>query len=456
MTAPTTAPTPATPGTPLAWRAAVAAAIVLLTFAAYQCSGELAPRLQSLLGVGAFVLVAVLFSENVRAINWRVVGVGLALQVGLALLIVKVPAVFRAVQAVGDFVEKFSSFTDGPRDTLFGTVWPRTPLALIILPTVVFIASVFAVLFHLKVLQYAVRVLSRGIVLLLGRRGASGAETLSTVANIFMGQTEAPLIVAPYVAKMTRSELLCVMVGGMATVAGGVLVIYISMGASVVALLATSVMAAPCTLYVSKMLIPETEVPETRGTVTTADDDGYANAIDAAAGGASEGMKLAVNIIAMLIAFLALIAMTDYFLGQLAHVSPRLEGVTLSWIFGNLFSPVAVLMGVEAADVPRVGELLGVKLVANEFVAFDIMTTKYRPGMADGISERSYQLATYALTGFANIGSIGIQLGGIGCLPRDPADQQKLRARLAKLGPVALLGGFLATLINAAIAGVIL
>ena len=442
--------------TPLAWRAAVAAAIAALTAGAYLSSGELAPRAQSLFGVAAFLLVAVLFSENVRAINWRVVGVGLALQVGLALLIEKVPWVFEAVKAVGDFVEKFSSFTDGPRDTLFGRPGVPMPLALIILPTVVFIASAFAVLFHLKVLQYAVWVLSRGMVLLMGRRGASGAETLSTVANVFMGQTEAPLIVAPYVAKMTRSELLCVMVGGMATVAGGVLVVYISMGASVVALLATSVMAAPCTLYVSKMLIPETEVPETRGTLDTAGDDGYANVIDAAAGGASEGMKLAINIIAMLIAFLALIAMTDYFLSQLGHLSVHLEGITLRWIFGNFFSPVAVLMGVEPADVPKVGELLGVKLVANEFVAFDLMTKNYKPGTAGGMSERSFQLATYALTGFANIGSIGIQLGGIGSLPRDPADQQKLRARLAKLGPVALLGGFLATLINAAIAGVIL
>ena len=442
--------------TPPAWRAAVAAAIAGLTAAAYLTAGDVSPRVQSLFGVGAFLLVAVLFSENVRAINWRVVGVGLALQVALALLIEKVPWVFDAVNAVGKFVEKFTAFTDGPRDDLFGTPWKRTPLALLILPTVVFIASVFAVLFHLKVLQYAVRVLSRGMVLLMGRRGASGAETLSTVANIFMGQTEAPLIVAPYVSKMTRSELLCVMVGGMATVAGGVLVVYISMGASVVALLATSVMAAPCTLYVSKMLIPETEVPETRGTLDTAGDDGYANAIDAAAGGASEGMKLAINIIAMLIAFLALIAMTDYFLGQLGHLSVRLEGVTLRWIFGNLFSPVAVLMGVEPADVPKVGELLGVKLVANEFVAFDLMTTRYLPGTPGGLSDRSFQLATYALTGFANVGSIGIQLGGIGSLPRDPADQQTLRARLAKLGPIALLGGFLATLINAAIAGVIL
>ncbi len=442
--------------TPPAWRAAAAAAIAGLTAAAYLTAGDVSPRVQSLFGVAAFLLVAVLFSANVRAINWRVVGVGLALQVGLALVIQKVPRVYRAFEAVGDFVQKFLSFTEQPTATLFGTVWPYPPLALIILPTVVFVACVFTVLFHLRILQGVVWVLAKGMVLLMGRRGVSGAETLSAVANVFMGQTEAPLIVAPYVANMTRSELLAIMIGGMATIAGGVMAIYLQMGAAAVALLATSVMAAPCGLYVAKMLIPETEEPATRGTLKTAQEAPYANVIDAAASGASEGMKLAINIIAMLIAFTALIVMFDYFLAQLVHIDTRLGGISLRSIFGHVFAPVAVLMGVEAADVPKVAELLGIKLVGNEFLAFEQMTKNYQPGMANGISERSYALATYALTGFANIGSIGIQLGGIGSLPRDPADQQKLRARLAKLGPIALLGGFLATLINAAIAGVIL
>ena len=445
--------------TPLAWRAATAAAIAALTAGAYLSAGDVSPRVQSLFGVGAFLLVAVLFSDNVRAINWRVVATGLALQVGLALVIQKVEPVYRAFEAVGNFVQKFLSFTESPTNTLFGTVWPHPPLALIILPTVVFVACVFTVLFHLRVLQGVVWVLAKGMVLLMGRRGVSGAETLSAVANVFMGQTEAPLIVAPYVSKMTRSELLALMIGGMATIAGGVMAIYLQMGAAAVALLATSVMAAPCGLYVAKMLIPETEEPATRGKLETAQEAPYANVIDAAASGASEGMKLAINIIAMLIAFTALIVMVDYFLaslGELRYVGQHLQGLSLRVIFAQVFAPVAVLMGVESADVPKVAELLGIKLVGNEFLAFEQMTKNYQPHMADGISPRSYALATYALTGFANIGSIGIQLGGIGSLPRDPADQQKLRARLAKLGPIALLGGFLATLINAAIAGVIL
>ena len=348
------------------------------------------------------------------------------------------------------------TFTQAQTKTLFGDVWPYAPLALIILPTVVFVASVFTVLFHLRVLQALVWVLAKGMLLLMGRRGASGAETLSAVANVFMGQTEAPLIVAPYVPRMTRLELLALMVGGMGTIAGAVMAIYLELGASAVALLATSVMAAPCGLYVAKILVPETEEPETRGTLKTDGGTPYANVIDAAAAGASSGISLAINIIAMLIAFAALIVMVNYFLGQLVHVDPRLGGLSLELIFAAVFAPVAALVGVEPADVPKLAELLGIKLVGNEFLAFKQMTDHYKPAMAGGMSDRSYQLATYALTGFANISSVGIQLGGIGSLPRDPEEQRKLRARLARLGPKALLGGFLVTLLNAAVAGVIL
>ena len=437
--------------TPFAWRVAVGGFVVAITLVAYFGLGQLHPRAQSALGVVAFLGLIVACSADIRAINWRVVGTGFALQVGLAVTILHVPPVYRAFEAVGEFIKTVLTFTDKPTATLFGTVWPFPPLALVILPTVVFVACVFSVLFHLRVLQAVVWVVAKGMVLLMGRRGVSGAETLSAVANVFMGQTEAPLIVAPYVGKMTRSELLAVMIGGMATVAGGVLAIYLSMKADAVALLATSVMAAPCGLYVAKILIPETEEPATRGTLRTAAGDGHANVIDAAAAGAGEGMRLAINIIAMLIAFLALIAMANYFLTQAFGA-----GVTLEWLFGKLFAPLALLMGVEQADIPRVAELLGIKLVGNEFLAFQAMTGKNQPGMPEALSPRSYALATYALTGFANISSIGIQLGGIGALPRDPADQKTLRSKLARLGPVALLGGFVATLINAAVAGVLL
>ncbi|MGL6073705.1 MAG: NupC/NupG family nucleoside CNT transporter [Fimbriiglobus sp.] len=445
--------------TPVSWRVGIASAIVGLTITTYLIAGNLDPRFQSALGVIAFILVAFLFSSNLRAINWRVVGVGLLIQLYLALSIRYIPQVKTGFELVGDFISKCLTFAETPAQILFGNVWPRPPLALIVLPTVIFVATVFSILFYLRILQGIVWVLAKLMVLAMGKRGASGAETLSAVANVFMGQTEAPLIVAPYVGKMTRSELLAIMIGGMATIAGGVMAIYIKMGADAVAILATSVMAAPCGLYVAKILLPETEEPATRGKLSTDTKNEFSNVLEAAAAGASEGMKLAINIIAMLIAFLALIIMADYFLSQfcvhILQMDPT-QAWTLKGIFGKLFSPVAVLMGVAPNDAPQVGQLLGIKLIGNEFLAFEEMTKSMKPGTETGISPRSYTLATYALTGFANVGSIGIQLGGIGSLPQDPAEQKTLRAKLAKLGPKALLGGFLATLINAAIAGVIL
>jgi CNT family concentrative nucleoside transporter len=255
-----------------------------------------------------------------------------------------------------------------------------------------------------------------------------------------MGQTEAPIIVKPYVPRMTQSELLAMMVGGMATISGGVMAVYISLGADPVAILTTSVMAAPCGLYLAKILLPEVEEPETRGRVRMIVERQHVNVIDAAAAGASDGTMLAINVAAMLIAFLAFIAMFDAIIGLVR------EGMTLSTLFSIAFAPVAVLMGIPAADVPAMADLLGTKLVANEFVAFVKLTSEYR-GV---LSERSYVLATYALTGFANLGSIGIQLGGIGAMA------PSRRSDLARLGGRALLGGFLATLINAAIASMLL
>jgi CNT family concentrative nucleoside transporter len=239
---------------------------------------------------------------------------------------------------------------------------------------------------------------------------------------------------------MTQSELLAMMVGGMATIAGGVMAVYISMGADPVAILTTSVMAAPCGLYLSKLMLPELEEPATRGEARVAVEKSHVNVIDAAASGASDGMILAINVAAMLIAFLAFIALFDYVLGR---INP---GLSLSRVFSWVFAPVAFLMGVPRADVPAVADLLGTKLVANEFVAFVKLTTQYK-GV---ISERAYVLSTFALTGFANFASIGIQLGGIGGMA--PARRQDL----ARLGMRALLVGFLATMVNASIAGMLL
>jgi CNT family concentrative nucleoside transporter len=239
---------------------------------------------------------------------------------------------------------------------------------------------------------------------------------------------------------MTQSELLAMMVGGMATISGGVMAVYIALGADPVAILTTSVMAAPCGLYLSKLLLPELEQPETSGTAPVNVDKLHVNAIDAAAAGASDGLLLAVNVAAMLIAFLAFIALFDFLLGMIR------PGLTLAAVFAVIFAPIAFLMGVPSADIPALADLLGTKLVANEFVAFVKLTGEYR----DVISARSYTLATFALTGFANISSIGIQLGGIGAMAPNR------RGDLARLGTRALLAGFVATLVNACLASMLL
>ena len=304
-------------------------------------------------------------------------------------------------------------------------------------PIIIFVSSVFAVLYHLGVLQLLVTLMAR---LMMPLMRTSGAETLSAAANVFMGQTEAPIIVKPYIPGMTQSELLTLMIGSLATIAGSVLGVYISLGADPVAILTTSVMAAPCGLYLSKILLPETKRPETSSTAKVAVRQEHANVIDAAAGGAADGMRLAINVAAMLIAVLAFIAMIDFLLGL---VNP---GLSLARVFGVLFAPVAVLLGVPTADVPALADLLGTKLVTNEFVAYVKLADDY----AGVISDRSLTLATFALTGFANFGSVGILIGGIGGMAPGR------RADLARLSSRALLGGFCATLINASIAAILI
>ncbi len=457
-------------GTPLAWRLGIAAGIAALVACSYLFGDALGPPGRALLGVPCFVALAALFSADLRRVNWRTVAAGFALQLVVAFVILRFRPVYDFFVLVGDAIRKFLDFTDEGARFVFGPLAdPSQPpadaagavaggsavpfsrdhvpgrpflVAFKALPAVIVVSSFFTVLYYLGVLQFVVKLFARVVVWVMG---TSGAETLSAVANVFMGQTEAPLIVKPYVVRMTRSELLALMVGGMATISGGVMVAYIGMGANPVAILATSVMAAPCGLYLAKILQPETEVPETRGQVTASVERSHANLFDAAAEGASEGMKLVLNIAAMLIAFIAFIALINHVLGKVE------SGLTLQWVFARLFAPVAYLMGVPDPDVPTVGELLGVKLALNEFVAYTIYAEK-----APVMDPRSRQLAVFALTGFANFASIGIQLGGIGALPRDPAEQTALRARLAKLAWRALLGGFLATVINAAVASVLL
>ncbi len=429
--------------------AALAAALALL---GYLAQDVLDPRLRGALGAVCFVAIVAAASSNLRGVNWRTVGWGIALQLLLAFTILKfevngVRPGYELFSAMAGGVKRFLEFTslgsefvfgDLANEQILGKVLPRGfVFAFTALPTIIFVSSFFTVLYYFGILQFVVAMMARAMMYLLR---TSGAETLSAAANVFMGQTEAPIIVKPYVPRMTQSELLAMMVGGMATISGGVMAVYIGLGADPIAILTTSVMAAPCGLYLSKIMLPETEQPETQGRVTMVLERQHVNVIDAAAAGASDGLTLALNVAAMLIAFLAFIALFDFLLGM---VRP---GLTLASVFAVVFSPVAVLMGVPRADVPAIADLLGTKLVANEFVSFVKLTTEYR----ETLSPRSYTLATYALTGFANFASIGIQLGGIGGMA------PTRRGDLARLGSRALLVGFLATLINAAIASVLL
>jgi concentrative nucleoside transporter, CNT family len=435
-------------------RIGAAALALLLAVAAYLLRYTINPRVQALAGVICFIAVVAAFSANLRAVSWRTVAWGIALQVGLALFILKleiggVRPGFVFFSKVADIVKKFLEFTNAGSTFVFGVLANQGTMdkvfgpgqgfvfAFTALPTIIFVSSFFTVLYYFGVLQLIVKIFARAMMFAMR---TSGAETLSAAANVFMGQTEAPIIVKPYVPLMTQSELLAMMVGGMATISGGVMAVYITLGADPVAILTTSVMAAPCGLYLSKILYPEMEEPVTRGQVTVAVERQHTNVIDAAAAGASDGTLLAINVAAMLIAFLAFIAMFDYILGS---INPQLS---LSRIFAVLFAPVAVLMGVPPQDVPAIGDLLGTKLVANEFVSYIKLTQEYR----DVLTPRSYTLATYALTGFANFASIGIQLGGIGAMA------PSRRGDLARLGSRALLAGFIATLINASIAAALL
>jgi CNT family concentrative nucleoside transporter len=435
-------------------RAGAGVVALALGVLAFLLQGTISPRLQAIAGIVAFIALVAAFSQNLRAVSWRTVGWGIALQLSLALFILKlevggVRPGYAFFSRVGDMVKQFLEFTNAGSQFVFGALANPAVLekglgpgsgfvfAFTALPTIIFVSSFFTVLYYFGILQFVVRVFARAMQFALR---TSGAETLSAAANVFMGQTEAPIIVKPYVPGMTRSELLAMMVGGMATISGGVMAVYISLGADPVAILTTSVMAAPCGLYLAKILYPETEEPATRGEVKVVVERTHTNVIDAASAGASDGTMLAINVAAMLIAFLAFIALFDYLL---ALVHPELS---LARIFAVLFSPVAVLMGVPPQDVGGIGDLLGTKLVANEFVAYVKLTGEYR-GV---LSERSYVLATYALTGFANFASIGIQLGGIGAMA------PSRRGDLARLGMRALLGGFVATLINASIAAALL
>lgn len=404
-------------------------------------------RLRGLLGVVVLLGILVLFSENRRRISLRAVLWGLALQAGLGLFLLRVKAGRDALEWAGRLVESILACALEGAIFVFGKdlVSPTGPAGFVfafrVLPTVVFVAALFAVLYHFGLMQLIVR----GVAFVMARlMGSSGAETMNAAASIFLGQTEAPLTIRPFLPKLTKSELLVVMVSGMGLVSGGVLGAYIGAGARARDLLAAILMSAPATIYVSKILVPETEQPETLGTIRGDDLRPDANVLEAAARGTREGLELALNIAAMLIAFLGLIALINAGLGWAGRIAGQ-PGLSLQFLFGWAFAPVAWLIGVPWTDCRSVGGLLGTRTVLNELIAYGDLGK-----IASTLDPRSFSIATIALCGFANLSSIGIQLGGIGGLIPDR------RSDLARLGVRALLGATIANFLSAAIAGVLI
>ncbi|MBO1749042.1 NupC/NupG family nucleoside CNT transporter [Stenotrophomonas indicatrix] len=417
-----------------------------------------------LFGLAVLIGITWLFSNNKRAVDWKLVATGITLQIAFAALVILVPGGRDVFDALGQGFVKVLSFVNEGSKFIFGSLMDVKNYGFIfafqVLPTIIFFSALMGVMYHLNVMQAIVRVMAWSITKVMR---VSGAETTSVCASVFIGQTEAPLTVRPYIARMTQSELLTMMIGGMAHIAGGVLAAYVGMlgGGDPVQqafyakhLLAASIMAAPATLVVAKLLIPETGTPLTRGTVKMEVEKTSSNIIDAAAAGAGDGLKLALNIGAMLLAFIALIALLNApltWIGEVTGLAAAIGKPTdLSTIFGYVLAPIAWVIGTPWADATTVGSLIGQKVVINEFVAYTELSkivNGQMPGMS--LSDEGRLIATYALCGFANFSSIAIQIGGIGGLAPER------RHDLAKFGLRAVLGGTIATFMTATIAGVL-
>ena len=411
------------------------------------------PKVQSLVGLLVILTIAFAASTARHAIDRRTVAWGLSLQILFALLVLKTTPGQQLFAALGQAINRLLDFGNVGAAFVFGPlgdkeVWPRIMTAVLgadgarysvlfafqVLPTIIFIAALFAILYYLGVMQFVVRLFAIGM-----RRfmKASGAESLNVAASIFMGQTEAPLTIRPYLPHMTQSELMTVMTSGMAHISGGIMAAYILFGIEASHLLTAVIMTAPGTLMMAKIFVPETEVPQTMGTVKLEVERTDVNVIDAAGRGTSEGLSLALNVGAMLISFLALIALVNATLG--------LVGLSMQQIFGWVFAPLAWSMGVPWQDAATIGNLLGTRMVLNEFVAYAQLGE-----LKATLDPRSFTIATFALCGFANFSSIGIQIGGIGALAPNR------RHDLARLGIRAMLAGTLANFVTATIAGFLL
>ena len=418
-------------------------------------------RLQPLVGLALIGLIAYSLSTNRRAIKLRTIAWGFGLQMAFALIVLKTAAGQRTFEVLGEKIRLLLGFAAVGSSFVFGPignqpVWARVMTAALgpegaqygvifafqIAPTIIFIAALFAILYYFGLMQIIVRLFAMVMHRVLG---ASGAESLNVAASIFMGQTEAPLTIRPYLPRMTESELMTVMTSGMAHISGGIMAAYIAFGIEPKHLLTAVIMTAPGTLMMAKMFVPETATPETLGGVKLDVKTGDVNVVDAAGRGTVEGLHLAMNVVAMLISFIALIALVNSVLGWVGLHTPLPDDLSLQKIFGLVFAPIAWSLGVSWKDAFTVGNLLGTRMVLNEFIAF----AQLGP-MKDMLDPRSFTVATFALCGFANFASIGIQIGGIGALVPER------RHDLARLGMRAMLAGTLANFVSACIAALLL
>lgn len=423
-------------------------------------------RFTGVIGIVIILGLAFLWSNNRKAINKRLVITGLLLQLVLAIFILKVPLGREIFAFLGKAINKLLDFSQQGGQFVFGDLTKVTQILpagivksgvflFILLPTIIFVCVLVAMAYHVGIMQRVVAVLAKFV---RWAMRVSGSEALSNVASAFVGQVEAQIMIRPYLSGMTKSELLASMTGSMACIAGGVMAVYISMGVPASYLLAASLMAAPGALVIAKIVFPETEVSETMGKVTLEVKKEHSNIMDAIASGASDGMKISINVIAMLIGVIALIALIDALLGYFGHflawtglslsvLGLDVDHLSLKSVVGSLFSLLAIVMGVPPKESMSVGSLMGTKMVINEFVAYSDLS----PMIAKGIlSAKSVVIASFALCGFANFSSVAIQLGGIGAIaPNRKAD-------LARLGLKAMICGTMASYISASLAGILL
>jgi CNT family concentrative nucleoside transporter len=423
-------------------------------------------RFTGVIGIIIILGLAFLWSNNRKAINYRLVITGLVLQIVLAIFILKVPIGQDIFYWLGKAINKLLDFSKEGALFVFGDLTRVTQILpegvvksgvflFILLPTIIFVCVLVAIAYHVGIMQRVIAVIARFVHWAMR---VSGSEALSNVASAFVGQVEAQIMIRPYLSGMTRSELLASMTGSMACIAGGVMAVYISMGVPASYLLAASLMAAPGALVISKIVFPETEESETKGVVKLEVKKEHSNLMDAISSGASDGMKVSINVVAMLIGVIALIALVDALLGYFGHflgwvgvslnaIGLDVENLRLKNVVGAFFSLFAIIMGVPVKESLSVGSLMGTKMVINEFVAYSDLSPMIQQGV---LSAKSVVIASFALCGFANFSSVAIQLGGIGALvPNRKAD-------LARLGLKAMICGTMASYISATLAGILL